>query len=352
MTEVISEPHRLPLSTRLDYIDRIFIRHPAIRLADQALRHLTTAPSRRREATVGYICGYSRCGKSETLKRHIERLTGVPVRKGLAQLVAGDGRLVVYVELTSGETPLGVAERILNLFEDLKRCRGRRAERSMTERDVIQRAIDICNDNGVSLLALDEVQNLFRNSSDAAIAATGSMLITMQDAAAFPIALTGSPRLQDLFNQHEAVRERAGPRTSLRPLPFKTAADRLAFSKVIRTYLVEVPFAVTPDLAGEEWLSAAFYSTRGRLGRLTQLLRAATSVAFDECKEGVPSEVTIGHLRRAFDLLHSDDPASGVNPWRAGIKLPEIPLTVEDAMRLVLQDKPRRGRRGGSLLDE
>lgn len=351
------QPHELPLSKRLDYIDRIFIRHPAINLATQALRHLTHAPARRREATLGYIRGYSRCGKSETLKRHIERMTGVPVARGLDQLIPGAGELVIYVELASGDTPLGVANRILDLFGDLNRRPKFTGERHLTEREAIRRAIYIANDNGVSLLALDEVQNLLRNGTDAAIEATGSMLITMQDAAEFPIAITGSPRLQWLFDGHDAVKSRAGPRTMLRPLPFRTAADRAAFKSIIGKYAANMPFAAMPDLAGKEWLDATFFSTRGRLGRLTALLRAATSVAFDECRAGVPGELSVSHLKRAFDLLHDDDPDQmDVNPWQAGIKLPEIPLTIEEviekASRLTLRDKPRSRTRGRSLLDE
>ena len=228
-------PHELPHKKRLDYIDRIFIRHDAIKIAAQALQHLTFAPNRRREGSVGYIRGYSRCGKSEILKRHIEELTGTQVGKGLQRLIEGNGHLIVYLELSAGETPLGVATRWLRLFEDLRvSARGRRYEPPLRERDAIQRAIDISNDNNVTLVALDEYQNLFRSGSSAAVDAARSMLITMQNAATFPIAITGSPLLEELFSRHEAVKERAGPRVLLKPLPFRARKEQIAFASVIK----------------------------------------------------------------------------------------------------------------------
>lgn len=346
-------PHELPHKKRLDYIDRIFIRHDAIKIAAQALQHLTFAPNRRREGSVGYIRGYSRCGKSEILKRHIEELTGTQVGKGLQRLIEGNGHLIVYLELSAGETPLGVATRWLRLFEDLRvSARGRRYEPPLRERDAIQRAIDISNDNNVTLVALDEYQNLFRSGSSAAVDAARSMLITMQNAATFPIAITGSPLLEELFSRHEAVKERAGPSVLLKPLPFRARKEQIAFASVIKKFEDKLPFLQKPGLSTKDWLQSTFFATRGRLGRLTLLTRAATDLAFADCAEGtMPSTLSIKHLNQAFDLLHGDDPTmNGVNPWVKDFQLPNIPLSVEDAMRINLDDRKRR--KGRTLYDE
>ncbi|MBD8905633.1 hypothetical protein MZTS_02610 [Methylorubrum zatmanii] len=233
MTGMATRLHELPRPKRLGYIERIFIRHPSIMLAADTLDILTDVPAGQREATVGYVRGYSRCGKSETLKRHIEKLTGVMVEKRLEQLISGNGHLVVYVEIAAGDTPLGVAQRILALFEDLKLHRRRPGLPQDRERDAIRRAIDIANDNGVTLLALDEVQNLFRTGSDADVAKTASMLISMQNASGFPIAITASPNLQALFDGSDAVQERAGPNAFLRPLPFRDEAEQETFRSLV-----------------------------------------------------------------------------------------------------------------------
>jgi hypothetical protein len=346
-------PHELPHKKRLDYIDRIFIRHDAIKIAAQALQHLTFAPNRRREGSIGYIRGYSRCGKSETLKRHIEELTGTQVGKGLQQLIEGKGQLIVYLELSAGETPLGVATRWLRLFEDLRvSTRGRRYETPLRERDAIQRAIDISNDNDVTLLALDEYQNLFRSGSPAAIDSAGSMLITLQNAARFPIGITGSPLLEELFSRHEAVKERAGPRVLLKPLPFSGRKERLEFAGVIKKFEEMLPFLQKPGLSTPDWLQPTFFTTRGRLGRLTLLTRVATDLAFADCAGGImPSALSVEHLNRAFDLLHGDDPTmKGVNPWVENFQLPDIPLSVEVSTRISLND--RKPRKGGALYDD
>lgn len=346
------ELHRMPKAQRLGYIERIFIRHSSIYLADETLRILTDVPTTLREATVGYIKGHSRCGKSETLKRHIEKLTGVPVKKKLDQLIGGNDHLVVYVELSSGDTPLGVAQRILGLFEDLMLHRRHPGLPQDRERDAVRRAIEICNDNGVTLLALDEVQNLFRTGGDSALAKAGSMLISMQNAANFPIALTASPRMQDLFDAVEAVRERAGPISFLKPLPFRTDAEQTVFRSLVQKFEAKLPYQEKPGLSSEQWLAATYFATRGRVGRLAKLTLIATSAAFnDKDQGGNPAVLTLGHVRHAFTLLHADDPKMlGVNPYD-GDTLPKFPLSIEEEDPIILKT-PKKARRGRSLLDE
>ena len=344
--------HEMPLARRVAYIERIFIRHASIVLADDTLGILTDVPEGRREANLGYIRGYSRCGKSETLKRHIEKLTGVAVEKRLEQLVGGNGHLVVYVELATGDTPLGVAQRILGLFDDLKLQRRQRGFPQDRERDAVRRAIDISNDNGVTLLALDEVQNLFRNGSELDIAKTASMLISMQNAAGFPIALTASPRLQELFDGNDAVQQRAGPNTFLRPLPFRDEAEQETFRALVRMFEEKLPFTSKPGLSTDRWLPAAYYATRGRVGRLAKLCKVATTVAFKDTElGGNPAVLTLAHVRRGFELLHGSDPHMlGVNPFDGGA-LPKIPLSVEEA-ESAAPATPRKARRGRSLVDD
>ncbi|MCJ2050530.1 ATP-binding protein [Methylobacterium sp. J-070] len=346
------ELHKLPLAKRLAYIERIFIRHASIVLADDTLGILTDVPSGRREATLGYIRGYSRCGKSETLKRHIEKLTGLPVQKKLEQLIGGNGHLVVYVELSSGDTPLGVAQRILGLFEDLKLHRRNTAVPQDRERDAIRRAVDISNDNGVTLLALDEVQNLFRTGSAGDIAKTASMLISMQNASGFPIALTASPRLQELFDGNDAVQERAGPSMFLRPLPFRDGDEQEVFRGLVQKFEEKLPYLKGPGLFSDRWLPATFFATRGRVGRLAKLAHAATTVAFKDAAQGNnPANMTLAHVRRGFELLHGSDPRMlGVNPFD-GKALPKIPLSVEEA-DAITPKTTKKSSRGRSLLDE
>ena len=302
---------------------------------------------------VAYIQGYSRCGKSETLKRYIEKFTGLPVPRCLEALLLGNGKLVVYVECSFGDTPLGVATRILSLFDDLKTSSGARGSAAkLAARDAIQRAMAISNDNDVALLALEEYQNLFLSSSPGAMNAAASMLITMQDAASFPIMVTGSPRLGDLFAYVEAVNERAGPRVFLKPLPFLNAKDRTAFASVVRQFEKMLPFKDNPPLFTGDWLPETFFTTRGRLGRLNKLAHTATALAFDECSPGRhPPVLTHQHVAEAFDILHGDDELmQGVNPWRQKKELPPHPRSVDEWNRITLEDK--RKTRGARLLDE
>lgn len=347
-----SQLHEMPLAKRLAYIERIFIRHSSIVLASDTLDILTDVPAGQREVTLGYIQGYSRCGKSEILKRHIEKLTGVTVKKKLEQLIRGKEDLVVYVELSSGDTPIGVSQRILGLFEDLKLRRQQTGLPHDRERDAVRRAIDIANDNKVTLLALDEVQNLFRNSAPGDIAKTASMLISMQNAAEFPIALTASPQLQDLFDGSDATKQRKGPHAFLRPLPFRNEAEQQVFRELVRMFEEKLPFASRPGLASDRWLPATFFATRGRVGGLAKLYRTATTAAFkDPDQGGNPAALTMPHIKRGFELLHGSDPDMlGVNPFD-GAALPKIPLSVEEEDALK-RKTPRKARRGRSLLDE
>jgi hypothetical protein len=59
----------LRLEEKRTHIGQIFIRHPDVVAVREFLNQLSATAFRLREMETAYIRGWSRCGKSETIKR-------------------------------------------------------------------------------------------------------------------------------------------------------------------------------------------------------------------------------------------------------------------------------------------
>ncbi|MGH9604939.1 MAG: AAA family ATPase [Terracidiphilus sp.] len=354
-------------------ISLIYLKHDANKEAREVLDNQLRHGKRMREGTTGYIIGHSRCGKTETIARFIEKTTGKPFRRKrggdaepdpeaeeqmrlLAELgldryppmymrkIEGRGTRILYADMTSGITPLIASKLILGgIF-------GWPKVNALREPEAGNMLGWLLAQHRFDLFAIDEAQQMFRNLGPHAMGKFMKWLLALENAGAFAIVVAGAPALDRMFVQDDgdATNERIGFRAPLMPLAYKTEEDRERFAKIVGEFGRLTPFASTP-LGDKALMPAFFYATRGRIGALAKLAETAALFAFERHKaEGAPGTLTIEDFKTAFDLSRIRDwRMNGINPFRDR-PLPPIPLCIEDEekdrQKLVeaLHDKQRK----------
>ena len=232
---------RLPLADKLDVIQRNYIRHPDVDHAWKVLKHNLLHSVRRSEASCGYIIGHSRCGKSETAKRWMYQNCGRWPEKGEPyQLIEGNGKRIVYADLTNGSTPLIATRQILEkLFNDITVSK-------LSESTAAGRLIEQFKHAEIHQFIIDEGQKMFVKKGHGAITKFASWLVTIENARLFGTVVLGDTRLRDLFPGDDAANERKTGVASLRPFPFATPSDEEDYEGFVVEFERMLPFRTTP----------------------------------------------------------------------------------------------------------
>lgn len=380
----VSKRKRRPtasVDTCREAISLIYVNHDGNEEARRVLDYQLRYGKRTREGTSGYIIGYSRCGKTETIARFVEKTTGKPFKRQrqedgepnldfetqirllqeerperypplFMQMIEGGGKRILYADMTHGITPLIASQMILNgIFQYKMAHRVKEAEAG----NILAWFMWKCH---IDLFVIDEAQQMFRNMGSHALKKFASWLLALENSGSFGIVVAGALDLEVLFPQSDATEERVGLDARLMPFPYETKDDRQRFAAVVREFGTLMPFKSTP-LADPAMTTAFFYATRGRIGTLAKLADTATVLAFENPKtKGSPQILTVADFAEAFDRSRRHDwRMKGINPFRDS-KLPTIPLCIEkeeeERQKLVKALKPQRRddgvRRPGSKL--
>lgn len=353
MTEPISLEQEL--DKRRFHIGQIFVVHPAVAEAQFMLRDAMKHGARIRETSTRYLVGYSRCGKSELIKRTITELTGKPVLKEFFQIIEGNGHKIVYMDLTSGAVPKAACRMMLfQLFGD-KECLNAR----ITEFEMTVLMINLFKKHGITWLFIDEAQTMLRSLTEKSAHKLAEFILGMENARAFGITLVGDPRLEHLHRMEDAPLERHGGTKHLLPFAFRTETEITAYASFIDTFVSRLPFKANwfADCQDEDqMLLATMYATRGRAGRFSVLNEQATIRSFDDCGGSAPEVLKKEHLAAAFDVSFKGEARMhGLNPFIDSDfkKLPKFPLCIDDEKQMVTdwteEPKSPKRRKGGNL---
>jgi hypothetical protein len=347
----------LPLDDKLDAIQRIYIRHPDIDHAWKVLKYNILHSVRRSEAPAGYIIGHSRCGKSETAKRWIYQTCGRrPVPGEPYQLISGNGKTIVYADLTNGSTPLIATTEILKkLFADI-------TIKQLSETTAAARLIKQFEWHGVDQFIIDEGQMMFVNKGAAGISKFASWIVSIENARMFGTVILGDTRLKKIFAQVDAVQKRKKGFASLKPFSFASPYDEAFFESFVVEFERMLPFLRTPITNGTGrctplMLLMIYFATRGTPGLLALLCEQAAVEADDRLGGGNVESLEMEDFVAAFDFLSkNDDLMKGVNPFAVDDRraIPSFHLTppeTEDDSQADAQKAPRpRSKAGGRIL--
>ena len=324
----------LPLDMKLNVIQQIYIRHPGIQRAWDVLEKTEQHGIRLREAATGYIIGESRCGKSETAKRFIQKLTGrKPAEEMRYQLIEGNGKKVVYADMTNGATPLEATRYIVqHIFNDV-------LAHKVKEHNASNRLIDWFQQDEIDVFVIDEGQQLFNGHGPLAATKMGRWLLSLENAASFRTIVIGDTHLYDLFNAVPALLERKSGIAHLEPFSFATDVDKVVLGKFLFEFERCLPVDETclsnnGRAVSTRRLLDVYFATRGAPGAISKLCEGAFVAAYARTEGAIPEKLELADFVAAFDLLSgADQRMLGINPFKADSEkdIPTIPYTPDDA---------------------
>jgi hypothetical protein len=325
-----------PLEQKRTKIGQIFVQHPAVVGVRRFLDDVHGTGFRVREMETAYIMGWSRCGKSETIKRWIHQLTGQHVVPGVGlQVLEGNGNCIVFADMTIGATPMQASQMIGNrLFGSSKIL-------TLKELPVTDEFIRILIANGVTILVIDESQMLLLRGGADKFAA---WILSIENARAFQLVLVGSPLLERLHRTVDATDARQAGSRVIKPFAFATRDQRAQYGAFVKSFSAESPFKrnwISEALKTDkrfDTLRCLYFADRGKSGVHAKLHEFATVEA---CRDtGDSDELTKEHFRLAFDLRFLDNHKYlGCNPFNDSDydRLPQFPL-VPDGAELEMKD--------------
>lgn len=146
------------------------------------------------------ITGESGCGKSELVKRYVEKYP----RRELDEYTHVP---VLYVKLRSPQTPKAFAQQILIALGDPQEGKGAKTREELYERIRI-----LCVGCRVELVILDEVQTLIQNRSKGVIASISDWFKDLMNCTKVPVVLVGMPWCRGFVEENDQLDTRVGYR--------------------------------------------------------------------------------------------------------------------------------------------
>lgn len=345
-----------PLGKAVSHIGQIFVKHREAELTREFLDQL--GQFRFREMETAYIRGWSRCGKSEIVKRWILRKTGQHVKpKPPVQLIEGNGFRVIFVDLTgsSTATPMQVSQMIG------VKALGCSKLLSLKELAVTDTLIEQLAFNKIDIVIVDEAQNMLRSLGEKGAWKLAPWVLAMENARAFQLLLIGAPFLELLTLTVDAADSRQAGCRLVGPFAFNNASKQLEYKSFVRAFVEELRHCKSNWISESldtarcyETLHALFYVDRGKPGNFAKLIEHAHESAYRS--DGKFEHLTKRHFCDAFDLRYlSNAKYAGLNPFRDEdyARLPKFPLSVDQSetdaqMREFLKTTAER-RKGGRL---
>lgn len=315
------------VTSKLDAIRGVFVRHTKAEEAREMLLLSLAFARRLRENSSTYLIGWSRCGKSEIVKRMLTERTGRPVSKEKVQLLQGNGRRYLYVDLMGGSTPRILARKInFTIFNDRHGMR-------LSEEEGTDALITNLNDHAVDAVILDEGQNLAEDG----VKKLARFILAFENSCNAPLFVVGPPALIKMMAKAEgdAMGQRSGGIKILTPFGIANDEQREVHSAFVAAFSEQLPFESNWFKDNEDdhhMLRATFFAQRGRPGRHSLLVEAAVPHAFMRTGGAEPKELTKEDIAAGFDRVFlSQAIMHGRNPFRDEdyVRLPPFPLSVE-----------------------
>lgn len=302
---ILSSPQ---LAAKRRSVREIFVEHPQAKETRDMLRLSLGSARDDGENASAYVIGWSRCGKSEIVKRLLREQTGKKISKAKVQLLSGNGKRFIYADLTGGATPRTLA-RLINdkIFND-------RSSLRLGEDEGVGALIENVNDNGIDGVFLDEAQNMADDRKG--IVKLGRLILSFENQCNAPLCVIGAPALENMRDEVDATQQRSGGFKKLEPLGFNTE-EHEAF---VGTFSDRLPYLrnwFTENEDDPRTMRATFYAQRGRPGRHALLVDAATVHAFIRTGGTEPEELTKADIAAGFDRVFRNEKIMlGLNPFR------------------------------------
>jgi AAA domain len=313
------------VASMLDEVRGIFVRHKKAQEAREMVKLSLAFARPLPENSSTWLIGWSRCGKSEIIKRLLQEQTGMPVSKERVQLVLGNGKRYLYVDLMGGSTPRILARKInFRIFNDRQNLR-------LGEEEGTDALIENINHHDLDGVIVDEAQNLAEDGKKK----LARFVLAFENACNAPLVLVGPPTLAKILTKVDAMAQRAGGFKVLPPFGFANDDEQEMHAAFVAAFSDQLPFESNWFKENEydhHMLRAVYYAQRGRPGRHSLLVEAAIPHAFMRTGGAKPKELTKEDIAAGFDRVFLNQQImQGRNPFRPDdyLRLPKFPLSVE-----------------------
>jgi hypothetical protein len=113
------------------------------------------------------------------------------------------------------------------------------------------------------------------------------------DETGVPIVLTGLPYSHTILDAdgNEQLQRRFGVRIELEAFRYNTSKERHDFRRFLKVIDEKLPLAENSDLADPNMALCVFEATNGVVAHVMKLVRQATGIAVESCREKLTMEI-------------------------------------------------------------
>lgn len=272
---------RLPKHERQELIDYLLVEYPLFVEVVDFIKNLHMPAGeggRHGTKVIGGLLGKTRAGKSDICKYY---------RNRYPMVVAEDGKLVrvVYAEITSDTTPVGLAEILYT-------ASAAESWPKVKANALISNSVRRLPMVGAQLVILDDAHFMFTDRPKNVVRNFAGLLKQLADTSALNVLLVGEESIMAFVASYDFIMERGGfPKMVLRQLT--DADDEFeVFRMLLRKVDRRLPFAVESGLSDADVAADLYRYSGGVLGRVMNLVRAAAHRAL---RENAP-RILIHHL--------------------------------------------------------
>lgn len=261
-------------------------------------------------------------GKSTTIRHYLETvIVDEAIERGLfspstdRQEIVDRQRLAIHVTLAARATPKSLASDILKAFRDPYAATG-------TTEALLGRVYDYTRAHGTELVFIDEIQHLAAERRGRQIGETAvtKTLRRMMDTGLVPLVFVGLKEAEAHLEGDVCVPPRCLRKLDFQPLSFRQTESRTVFTEFVGRFaarLQKLKFFDGWKLLLESDIPACLHAVAGgRLGMVTNLLRVACEVAFEEGSDRITRE----HLAIATESWAIPMKAINYNPFDEGLR--------------------------------
>jgi DNA transposition AAA+ family ATPase len=292
---------KMPIEDRMQLIETLYVHFPRNEVALKSIHSCHKHAKRSKESEGILIQGNTGAGKTTLVKlymkdyprKHTAEKTMVPVLYASVPVPATCKSLVTELLTAIGDP---AAEKGSQIVQTLR----------------LRRYLDACC---VELLILDEFQHFQDRDSHKVLKTVSDWLKLLMDETGVPIVLTGLPYSHTILDAdgNEQLQRRFGVRIELEAFRYNTSKERHDFRRFLKVIDEKLPLAENSDLADPNIALCIFEATNGVVANVMKLVRQATGIALESCREKLTMEI----LALAYEQRLAANNPGKPNPFGA-----------------------------------
>lgn len=263
------------------------------------------------------ICGESGVGKSTLVKWLIRKLGVTRTEKGLS-------RSAVCVGIPTAPTAIGVFEALLTALGDPRPSQGTRTTKK-------RRLIKMLNEQGVTLMVLDDLQHIVDRQSDRILFDASEAIKEILIEHPLSILCAGLTDAERVVKSNEQLSRRHMATVRLKRFNWHSKASKETFIGVLKAFENGMKCYELPDLQHESVALRIYLATGGIMDFLFKLFLFTAESALKNNLNVIRLDVFHEAWRRAF--LHSD---GADRPLHSSFDPKDIDAKIERAMKINL----------------